>query len=224
MVEDHRVVSVPYHSVQVDLNINPHLSSEYINHLENPMEIINEAERVAGEDIWSLMQFTENFRRQYGKEPRPMELILKKLYLRRMAADIGVTRIYSSGKTVFMKTNMNKKVFKMMTESMTSDIYKDSLVLEGDQIKCEHAQSATYKPFDRDLAVRFQCKFLFLFKPKIPSLIFGFSDLDRTVEMWRTACTHEAELLLELPKEQLLNWIFNCMAELHASLAALIKY
>jgi len=99
------------------------------------MEIIKEAERVAGEDIWSLMQFTENFRRQYGKEPRPMELILKKLYLRRMAADIGVTRIYSSGKTVFMKTNMNKKVFKMMTESMTSDIYKDSLVLEGDQIK-----------------------------------------------------------------------------------------
>lgn len=60
-----------------------------------------------------------------------------------------------------------------------------------DCVQCEHAQSATYKPFDRDLAVRFQCKFLFLFKPKIPSLIFGFSDLDRTVEMWRTACTHE---------------------------------
>ncbi|XP_004493106.1 ATP-dependent DNA helicase At3g02060, chloroplastic [Cicer arietinum] len=167
-VEDHRVVSVPYHSVQVDLNINPHLPSEYINHLDNPMEIINEAERVADKDIWSLMQFTENLRRQYGKEPRPMEIILKKLYLRRMAADIGVTRIYSSGKTVFMKTNMSKKVFKMMTESMTSDIYKNSLLLEGDQIK--------------------------------------------------------AELLLELPKEQLLNWIFNCMAELHASLAALIKY
>ncbi|CAL5193046.1 unnamed protein product [Lathyrus oleraceus] len=167
-VEDHRVVSVPYHSVQVDLNINPHLPSEYINHLENPMEIINEAEQVAEKDIWSLMQFTENLRRQYGKEPQPMEVILKKLYLRRMAADIGVIKIYSSGKTVCMKTNMSKKVFKMMTESMTSDTYKNSLVFEGDQIK--------------------------------------------------------AELLLELPKEQLLNWIFNCMAELHASLASLIKY
>ncbi|KAI5427916.1 hypothetical protein KIW84_033081 [Lathyrus oleraceus] len=166
-VEDHRVVSVPYHSVQVDLNINPHLPSEYINHLENPMEIINEAEQVAEKDIWSLMQFTENLRRQYGKEPQPMEVILKKLYLRRMAADIGVIKIYSSGKTVCMKTNMSKKVFKMMTESMTSDTYKNSLVFEGDQIK--------------------------------------------------------AELLLELPKEQLLNWIFNCMAELHASLASLIN-
>jgi transcription-repair coupling factor (superfamily II helicase) len=109
------------------------------------MEIINEAERNAEKDIWSLMQFTENFRRQYGKEPRPMEIILKKLYLRRMAADIGVTRIYSAGKMVFMKTNMSKKVFKIMTESITSDIkdarykktdlYKDSLVLEGDLIK-----------------------------------------------------------------------------------------
>lgn len=99
------------------------------------MEIINEAERVAEKDTWSLMQFTENLRRQYGKEPRPMEVLLKKLYLRRMAADIGINRIYSSGKTVFMKANITKKVFKMMTDSMTSDIYRNSLVLEGDQIK-----------------------------------------------------------------------------------------
>ncbi|KAK7336197.1 hypothetical protein VNO77_16731 [Canavalia gladiata] len=166
-VEDHRIVSVPYHSVQVDININPHLPSDYINYLENPMEIINEAERVAEKDIWSLMQFTENLRRQYGKEPRSMEILLKKLYLRRMAADLGITRIYSSGKTIFMKTNMSKKVFKMVTESMASDLHRNSLVLERDQIK--------------------------------------------------------AELLLEIPKEQLLNWIFQCLAELHALLPTFIK-
>lgn len=34
----------------------------------------------------------------------------------------------------------------------------------------------------------------------------------------------QAELLLELPKEQLLNWIFQCLAELHASLPSFIKY
>ncbi|KAH1194259.1 ATP-dependent DNA helicase, chloroplastic [Glycine max] len=167
-VEDHHVVSVPYHSVQVDININPHLPSDYINYLDNPMKIINDAERVAEKDIWSLMQFTENLRRQYGKEPRSMEILLKKLYLRRMAADLGITRIYSSGKMIYMKTNMSKKVFKMMTESMASDLHRNSLVLEGDQIK--------------------------------------------------------AELLLELPKEQLLNWIFQCLAELHASLPSFIKY
>nr|XP_034908113.1 ATP-dependent DNA helicase At3g02060, chloroplastic-like [Populus alba] len=50
-------------SSKVDLNINPYLPSDYINSLENPMEIINEAEKAAETDIWSLMQFIENLRR-----------------------------------------------------------------------------------------------------------------------------------------------------------------
>ena len=68
------------------------------------MEIINEAEKAAEKDMWSLMQFTENLHRQYGKEPYSMEIILKKLYVRRMAADLGVNRINASGKMVVMKT------------------------------------------------------------------------------------------------------------------------
>ncbi|KAL9347721.1 hypothetical protein Peur_059087 [Populus x canadensis] len=167
-VDEHRVISVPYQSVQIDLNINPHLPSDYINYLENPMEIINEAEKAAETDIWSLMQFTENLRRQYGKEPWSMEILLKKLYVRRMAADIGITRIYASGKMVCMETNMSKKVFKLMTDSMSSEMHRNSLFFDGNEIK--------------------------------------------------------AELLLELPRAQLLNWIFQCIAELHACLPALIKY
>ncbi|KAJ6680347.1 FANCONI ANEMIA GROUP M FANCM FAMILY MEMBER [Salix purpurea] len=167
-VDEHRVISVPYQSVQIDLNINPHLPSDYINYLENPMEIINDAEKAAETDIWSLMQFTENLRRQYGKEPSSMEILLKKLYVRRMAADIGITRIYASGKMVGMETNMSKMVFKLMTDSMSSETHRNSLVFDGNEIK--------------------------------------------------------AELLLELPRAQLLNWIFQCIAELHACLPALIKY
>uniref|UniRef100_A0A6N2MD27 Helicase ATP-binding domain-containing protein n=1 Tax=Salix viminalis TaxID=40686 RepID=A0A6N2MD27_SALVM len=167
-VDEHRVISVPYQSVQIDLNINPHLPSDYINYLENPMEIINNAEKAAETDIWSLMQFTENLRRQYGKEPSSMEILLKKLYVRRMAADIGITRIYASGKMVGMETNMSKMVFKLMTDSMSSETHRNSLVFDGNEIK--------------------------------------------------------AELLLELPRAQLLNWIFQCIAELHACLPALIKY
>ncbi|KAE8677933.1 syntaxin-22-like [Hibiscus syriacus] len=136
-VEENRVVSVPYQSVQIDININPHLPSEYINYLENPMEIINEAEKAAEKDIWSLIQFTENLRRQYGKEPYSMEILLKKLYVRRMAADLGVSRIYASGKMVGMKTNTSKRVFKLMTESMISDVHRNSLIFEGDQIRAE---------------------------------------------------------------------------------------
>ncbi|KAJ0024827.1 hypothetical protein Pint_07264 [Pistacia integerrima] len=146
-VDEHLVITVPYlvcavfgiftqticpSVVTIDINVNPRLPSEYINYLENPMEIISETENAA-----------EN-------------------------ADLGIIRIYASGKMVGTETNMNKRVFKLMTDSMTSDIYRNSLVFDRDQIK--------------------------------------------------------AELLLELPKEQLLNWIFQCLGELHASLPALIKY
>ncbi|KAL2240699.1 UNVERIFIED_CONTAM: ATP-dependent DNA helicase, chloroplastic [Sesamum indicum] len=167
-VDEHRIVSVPYQSVQFNMNLNPHLPSEYINYLENPLETINEAENAAEKDIWNLIQFTENLRRQYGKEPYSMEILLKKLYIRRMAADLGITKIYTSGKIVVMKTKMSKKVFKLMIDSMASEIHRTSLVFEDGLIK--------------------------------------------------------AELLLELPREQLLNWIFQCIAELYASLPALIKY
>ncbi|PIN24240.1 ATP-dependent RNA helicase [Handroanthus impetiginosus] len=167
-VDEHRVVSVPYHSVQFDMNLNTHLPSEYINYLENPLETINEAEKAAEKDIWNLIQFTENLRRQYGKEPYSMEILLKKLYVRRMAADLGIITIYASGKMVGMKSNLSKKVFKLMIDSMASEVHRTSLVYKDGLIK--------------------------------------------------------AELLLELPREQLLNWIFQCLAELYASLPALIKY
>lgn len=99
------------------------------------MEIINEAEKAAERDIWSLMQFTENLRRQYGKEPYSMEILLKKLYVRRMAADLGITKIYTSGKMVGMRTNMTEKVFKLIMDSMVSDVHRNSLDLVGDHIK-----------------------------------------------------------------------------------------
>ncbi|KAL4191934.1 hypothetical protein AMTRI_Chr06g169740 [Amborella trichopoda] len=167
-VEEHRLVSIPYRTVQLDIEIRTHLSSEYIHHLDNPIKLIDGAEKAAEKDIWSLMQFTEQLRRQYGKEPHPMEMLLKKLYVKRMAADLGISRIYTMGKIVVMTANIRKKVFRLMVESMTSDTFRNSLVFDGNQIK--------------------------------------------------------AELLLELPSEQLLNWVFQCLAELHASLPALVKY
>ncbi|KAF3790453.1 ATP-dependent DNA helicase [Nymphaea thermarum] len=166
-VDEHRLVPVNYKSVQLDIDIRPQLSSEYINRLENPVELINEAEKAAGKDIWSLMQFTEQLRRQYGKEPRSMEMLLKKLYVRRMAADLGISKIYTFGKMVGMRTSMSKRVFRLIVESMPTDIFRNSLVFEDNQIK--------------------------------------------------------AELLLELPSEQLLNWIFQCLAEFYDAMPALIK-
>lgn len=99
------------------------------------MKILNEAEKAAEKDIWSLMQFTENLRRQYGKEPYSMGILLKNLYVKRMAADLGITRVYASGKMVVLETNMSINVFKLITDSVVSDLRRNSLVFEGNQIK-----------------------------------------------------------------------------------------
>ncbi|XP_042373158.1 ATP-dependent DNA helicase At3g02060, chloroplastic-like isoform X4 [Zingiber officinale] len=60
-VDKNRLLPVPYSSVQLDINLTPHLSSDYINYLDNPVELIKEAERAAANDIWRLMQFTEQY-------------------------------------------------------------------------------------------------------------------------------------------------------------------
>ncbi|EMS67501.1 hypothetical protein TRIUR3_17792 [Triticum urartu] len=135
MVDQFRLKPIPYKDVQLDINISPHLSSEYISYLENPVELLNEAAQAAEQDIWNLMQFTEDLRRQYGKEPRDMELLLKKLYVRRMAADLGISRIYPSGKMIIMKTNMSRKVFRLMEETMASETHRNSLSFTGKEIK-----------------------------------------------------------------------------------------
>ncbi|KAM3292446.1 hypothetical protein ACQJBY_036320 [Aegilops geniculata] len=134
-VDHFRLKPIPYKDVQLDINISPHLSSEYISYLENPVELLNEAAKAAEQDIWNLMQFTEDLRRQYGKEPRDMELLLKKLYVRRMAADLGISRIYPSGKMIIMETNMNRKVFRLMEETMASETHRNSLSFTGKEIK-----------------------------------------------------------------------------------------
>ncbi|XP_066338175.1 ATP-dependent DNA helicase At3g02060, chloroplastic-like isoform X1 [Miscanthus floridulus] len=136
-VDQFCLVPVSYKDVQLDINISPRLPSEYISYLENPVELLNEAAKAAEKDLWTLIQFTEDLRRRYGKEPRDMELLLKKLYVRRMAADLGISRIYPSGKMIFMKTNMNKKVFRLMTEAMTSETHRNSLSFARKEIKAE---------------------------------------------------------------------------------------
>lgn len=68
---------------QLDIDVTPHLPSDYINFLENPVELMNDAERAAEKNIWSLIEFTETLRRQHGKEPYSMEVYV--FYLEKYA-------------------------------------------------------------------------------------------------------------------------------------------
>lgn len=62
-------------------------------------------------------------------------MLLKKLYVRRMAADLGISKIYTFGKMVGMRTSMSRKVFRLIVESMPTDIFRSSLVFEDNLIK-----------------------------------------------------------------------------------------
>ncbi|GJR17374.1 probable magnesium transporter NIPA8 [Tanacetum coccineum] len=87
---------------KLELDINPRLSSEYINYLDNPIEVVKDAEKAATQ-----------------------------------ASDIGISKIYISGKTVIMTTNMSEQVFKMIRDAMLSDIHRNMLEFQGDEIKAE---------------------------------------------------------------------------------------
>lgn len=52
-----------------------------------------------------------------------------------MAADLGIHKIYSVGKVVSMQTVATKKVFKIMTESMASEIHRNCLTFDGNEVK-----------------------------------------------------------------------------------------
>nr|ACG48326.1 hypothetical protein [Zea mays] len=55
MVDQFCLVPVPYKDVQLDINISPRLSSEYISYLENPVELLNEAAKAAEKDLWKIL-------------------------------------------------------------------------------------------------------------------------------------------------------------------------
>jgi hypothetical protein len=61
--------------------------------------------------------------------------MLKKLYVRRMAADLGITNIFQKKNTVYMATNMNKKAFKLMRDAVSSDVHRNCLSFDGSHIK-----------------------------------------------------------------------------------------
>lgn len=167
-VGQHRLMPVPYEDVELDVDVITRLPYKYMDELGDPAEIIEEAEAAAQKDLWSLVQFTEKLRFQYGKEPPSMELLLKKIYVKRIAADLGISQILKAGKTIAMRTQMTKDAFKLFVEAMSPDSFCSSLTFEDNYIK--------------------------------------------------------AQLLLDLPNERLLHWLFDCLVDMHKCLPAFVKY
>ncbi|KAL3696739.1 hypothetical protein R1sor_010815 [Riccia sorocarpa] len=153
-VDNQRLPEVDYDSVQLELGLDIHIPSEYIRGSEEREQVWRAAERAAKESLRSLMIFTNRLRDTYGKEPVEMEMLLKTLYVRRMAADLGIHRIRTRGLSVIMETEMSPEAFEMIAASVTSESVLSSLTYGSGQIEM---QGLIGLPQERQLERVFCC-------------------------------------------------------------------
>lgn len=64
-----------------------------------------------------------------------VQMLLKMLYVRRMAADLGIHRIRIRGLSVIMETNMSSEAFEMIASSITSESVRSSLTFDTGHIE-----------------------------------------------------------------------------------------
>ncbi|KAG6554268.1 hypothetical protein Mapa_004184 [Marchantia paleacea] len=153
-VDNQRLPQVDYDDVLLELGLDVHIPSEYIKRSEEREEVWKAAERAAKESLRSLMLFTNRLRDNFGKEPAAMEMLLKMLYVRRMAADLGIHRIRIRGLSVIMETNMSSEAFEMIASSITSESVRSSLTFETGHIEM---QGLIGLPQERQLERVFCC-------------------------------------------------------------------
>ncbi|BBN01417.1 transcription-repair coupling factor (superfamily II helicase) [Marchantia polymorpha subsp. ruderalis] len=153
-VDNQRLPQVDYDDVQLELGLDVHIPSEYIKRSEEREDVLKAAERAAKESLRSLMVFTNRLRDNFGKEPAAMEMLLKMLYVRRMAADLGIHRIRIRGLSVIMETNMSSEAFEMIASSITSESVRSSLTFDTGHIEM---QGLIGLPQERQLERVFCC-------------------------------------------------------------------
>ncbi|KAL2643719.1 hypothetical protein R1flu_011306 [Riccia fluitans] len=153
-VDNQRLPQVEYDSVQLELGLDTHIPSDYIKQSEEREEVWKAAELAAKESLRSLMLFTNRLRDNYGKEPVEMEMLLKMLYVRRMAADLGIHRIRTRGLSIIMETEMSPEAFEMIAASLTSESLLSSLTFESGHLEM---QGLIGLPQERQLERVFSC-------------------------------------------------------------------
>jgi transcription-repair coupling factor (superfamily II helicase) len=117
------------------LEVDTHIPGTYVHSAAEREKVMNDAEKAAKESMRALMVFTNHLRSDYGKEPPTIEMLLKTMYVKRIAADLGIHRIRTRGKTVVMETNMELEAFDMLASAVSSDTLRASLSYERGRIE-----------------------------------------------------------------------------------------
>ncbi|GBG92605.1 hypothetical protein CBR_g56393 [Chara braunii] len=133
---------VEYDAVQLDIDFRPEIPEEYVPSEKERERIVKEGERVAATGMKSLIMFTETLRTTFGREPTSVEIWLKTLYVKRAAADLGISRIASEGRTITLETAMAMPAFNMLVSSIETRSLKKSLTFTDGRMERE-PQSAS---------------------------------------------------------------------------------
>lgn len=65
-------------------------------------------------------------------------MLLKMMYVRRMAADLGIHRIRMQGTSILMETDVTIEAFEMITSAIPSESIRSSLTFERGCIEVAH--------------------------------------------------------------------------------------
>eukprot|EP00850_Spirogloea_muscicola_P012394 SM000080S22909 [mRNA] locus=s80:26269:33483:+ [translate_table: standard] len=153
-VEQQNLPRLNFEDVKLDIEVDSHIPSEYIPDLAMREKVVQDAEKAAGEGMRALMLFTDRLRDNFGREPLSVEMLLKTLYVRRIAADLGIGHISVKGKTIIMGTEMEDEAFEMLSNAMESDSLRGFLSYHDGRIEL---QGLIGLPPDRQLERVFSC-------------------------------------------------------------------
>lgn len=153
-VDHQKLPQVTFAEVQLDLAVPTHIPGEYVTSSALRDKVMHDAETAASESMSALMLFTNRMRNEYGSEPPTVEMLLKTMYVKRLAADLGIHRIRTRGKTVVMETHMESEAFEMLSCAITSNAIRDSLTFESGRIEMKGLIGL---PVERQLERVFGC-------------------------------------------------------------------
>ncbi|MCO5606495.1 hypothetical protein L7F22_060683 [Adiantum nelumboides] len=126
-----------FKEVKLDVDFNPVRAFDYIQDAQKYETIISELEVAACTGMRELMYFTTNLRCEFGRETLSFQVILQAVYIRRIAADVGIHHIWVQGKTVVMESDMSETVFNILKEGITCESLLSSMTFKQGIIEIE---------------------------------------------------------------------------------------
>ncbi|KAH7420794.1 hypothetical protein KP509_13G022800 [Ceratopteris richardii] len=126
-----------YDYKELDVKFDYCIGNDYIQDAHKYDNVLSDLEVAACNGMMELMYFTNNLRCDFGRETSSFKVLLQSVYIRRIAADVGIHHIYVHGKTIVMESGMSETFFKILKEGISSDSFLTSLTFKTGVIEIQ---------------------------------------------------------------------------------------